>query len=445
MSDEHNPLYSSPYGNDHTLTPNMQKLADEGVCFQNAYCPSPLCLPSRSAFISGKRVHEIQTYSNCNVALDKEIDSYGKMLDRNGIHSVHIGKVDVYADGEDLGFSEMIRPGNRNLPGDVNHSRTPMTIRQGAERRANGFGTRSGPCEDEACVDETVEWIKEKGAVSDKPWVLCVNVVNPHFPHICPEEFWNMYENGDLPEYGMECETAKHPYAVDLRAHFKTEGFSEEQARGLRRGYYGCVSFVDSQLGRVMDAVSSSGLKESTNIVYTSDHGEMLGKFGMWWKCSMYEDSVRIPLIAAGPDFAHGKIVKTASCLHDLNAFIYKTARVDKPTGLSGVPLDELAEDDKDRFVFSEYHGHGVRSGAYMIRKGDWKFIMNMEAENQLFNLADDPEELNNLISLSPEKTEEMENDLWKVCDPENENKRAHDFEKKQLEIIKEEYMEKVK
>lgn len=441
MSDEHNPRYSSPYGHKFVRTPNMKKLAEEGVCFQNAYCPSPLCLPSRSAFVSGRNVHQIQAYSNCNVGLEKNIESYGAMLEKNGMHSVHIGKVDVYADGEMLGFSEMLRPGNRREPGDVNHSRNPLRIREGAETRANGFGARSEPGGDEECVDLAVEWIKGKGSGLDKPWVLCVNVLNPHFPHICPEEFWDMYEGfGDLPEYGVDCESARHPYAADLRAHFKTEHFTDEQARGLRRGYYGCVSFVDRQLGRIMEAVQSAGLKDNTNIAYTSDHGEMLGKFGMWWKCSLYDDSVRIPLVAAGPDFPKGKTVKTAACLHDLTAFILKAAGIKKTDDLSGVALDELPENDKERFVFSEYHGHGVRSGAFMIRKGDWKYIMNMEAGDQLFNLEDDPEELENLILSFPEKAKEMKRDLRSVCNPESENRKAHEFEKIQFEEIKSEY-----
>jgi choline-sulfatase len=446
MSDEHNPFYSSPYGHKFVKTPNMQKLADEGTIFKNSYCPSPLCLPSRSAFISGKRVHQIQTYSNCSVNLEKNIPSYGKVLKDNGVYSVHIGKVDVYADGEELGFSEMLNPKNRNLPGDINHQRTPLNIRKGSDARGNGFGFRTEKGDDEHCIDLAVDWIEKKGADMDEDWVLCVNIVNPHFPHICPEEFWEMYKDcEDLPDYGMECDSAKHPYACDLRSHFQTEGFTKEQNRGLRRGYYGCISFVDQQLGRVIDALESSGLKDDTNIVYTSDHGEMLGKFGMWWKCSLYEDSVRIPMIASGPNFKKGKVVDTPAELLDLTAFTFKSSGIDVPETFNGIPLDELPDNDKERFVFSEYHGHGTRSGAYMIRKGDWKFIMNMNAENQLFNLSDDSNELNNLIEEYPVKANELEKCLRIICDPEEENKKAHEFEDGQFEKIHKDYREKFK
>jgi choline-sulfatase len=437
MSDEHNPFYSSPYGHEFIKTPNMQKLANEGTVFKNSYCSSPLCLPSRSAFISGKRVHQIQTYSNCNINLEKNIPSYGKVLKDNGIHSVHIGKVDAYANGEELGFSEMLNPYDRNLPGDINHKRIPLKIRKGASARANGFGIKTEKGDDEYCIDLAVEWIKKKGVNMDKDWVLCVNILNPHFPHMCPEKFWKMYEGfEDLPDYGLECDSAKHPYACDLRSHFQTEGFTKEQIKGLRRGYYGCISFVDQQLGFVIDALETSNLRENTNIVYTSDHGEMLGKFGMWWKCSLFEDSVRIPMIASGPNFTKGLVVKTPANLLDLTAFTFKSSKLDVPKGFNGTALDELPEDNKERFVFSEYHGHGTRSGAYMIRKGDWKFIMNMNAENQLFNLADDPHELINLIEKHSDKTNELEQCLRSICDPEKENKRAHDFEAKQFEKI---------
>ncbi len=444
MSDEHNPFYSSPYGHGFIKTPNMQKLADEGTVFTNAYCPSPLCLPSRSSFISGKRVHEIQTYSNCNVDLKKGIPSYGKILRDNGVYSVHIGKVDVYDDGEKLEFNEMLNPLDRKLPGDINHMRVPLKIREGACERANGFGARTERMPDEHCIDLAVEWIKKKGAHMNNDWVLCVNVVNPHFPHICPEKYWKMYEDfEDLPDYGMECDSAKHPYADDLRSHFQTKGFTKEQIRGLRRGYYGCVSFVDEQLGHVIDALEISGLKDSTNIVYTSDHGEMLGKFGMWWKCSLFEDSVRIPMIASGPHFTKGKEVKTPVELLELTAFTFKSSGLDVPEGFCGIPLDEIPEDDEEHFAFAEYHGHGTRSGAYMIRKGNWKFIMNMNAENQLFNLADDPHELTNLTEKRPDKVNELEKCLRSICNPEKENRRAHDFEAKQIEKISKEYNKK--
>lgn len=435
MSDEHNPFVSSLYGHSMAMTPNMARLAEAGTVYSNAYCSSPLCFPSRSSFMSGRRVHEIQAYSNSNLNVNPDFPSYGSILDQQGIYAVHIGKVDVYNQGENLGFTEMIQPKDRPQPGDMNFGRNPLRIRKGAAERANGFGVRETAFDkDIDKVDTAIAWLSSFGTTLEQPWCLVVNIVNPHFPQWNTEEFWSMYpEGGDLPKYGKECESANHPYAQDLRAHFEADLFTEDQVRGLRRGYLGNVSFVDRQLGRLMDALQELGLSDTTTMMYTSDHGEMLGKFGMWWKGSLYEDSVRVPCIAAGPDYLPGKIVKTPVDLLDIQAAICKSVGAQRPKDWTGVPLQDIADNDPERVVFSEYHGHGTRSGAYMIRKGDWKLIYYMNAPHQLFQLADDPEELHNVYAIHPAKALELEAELRRICSPEKENESAHAFQDEQM------------
>jgi len=442
MSDEHNPFFSSVYGHPFIATPNMERLAEMGTVFQHAYCPSPLCMPSRSAFIAGRRVHEIQAYSNCNVLLNLDYPSYGAVLAGQGVHTVHIGKVDAYNEGRYLGFSEMILPGDRAFPGDTNHRRRPLAIRIGAAQRADGFGPRENPFETDVMRTQVaIGWLTLKAPRLRQPWILSVNLSKPHFAHYVTQALWERYpEGGDLPEHGPECASAQHPYARDLRVHFETDRFAEDQIRGLRRGYLGCVTFVDQQLGRIMQALEQTGQLSETNVIYTSDHGEMLGKFGMWWKCALYEDAVRVPLIAAGPDFEVGASVKTPVDLLDLQAGICEAVGAKRLDDWTGTPLQELSEEDPDRVVFSEYHGHGTRSGAFVIRKGDWKLIYYMEAPHQLFNLAKDPQELENLFEKEPEKAAELERELRYICSPEEEDQRAHDFQKKQFEIIEKDF-----
>jgi len=437
MSDEHNPRYCSPYGHDFIETPNMQRLADGGTLYRNAYCQSPLCLPSRSSFVSGRYVHEIQTYSNCTVNLDPDRPSYGAVLAGQGVHTAYVGKVDVYKKGEELGFSEMMMPWDRSWPGDINHGRRPLTVREGSAQRADGYGPREDPFRtDLERVDAAVEWLRETAPKLDRPWLLVVNTGKPHFAHYVTQELWDMYPQGaDLPRHGPECASANHPYARDLRDHFETDLFTNEQIRGLRRGYLGCVTFVDRQLGRMMEALEASGAADATNVIYTADHGEMLGKFGMWWKCSLYEDSVRVPLIAAGPDFPAGAAVDTPVQLLDLQAELFRIFQADRPDEWHGRPLAGAAE-DTGRVAFCEYHGHGTRSGAYMVRKGDWKLIYSMEAPNQLFNLRDDPAELENRCDDEPAKAAELEAELREICSAERENERAHAFEEAQLAVV---------
>jgi choline-sulfatase len=125
---------------------------------------------------------------------------------------------------------------------------------------------------------------------------MTVNIVKPHFPEFVTQELWDMYpRGGDLPPDGPDQPSAQHPYALALRRFFETDEMPESGIRGLRRGYLGCVTYADRQLGKLLDVLEGTRLLENTIVAYTADHGEMLGKFGMWWKCSLYEDSAREP------------------------------------------------------------------------------------------------------------------------------------------------------
>ncbi|WJH35458.1 sulfatase-like hydrolase/transferase [Paenibacillus sp. CC-CFT747] len=441
MSDEHNPFISSVYGHPSVQTPNMERLARMGTVYASAYSPSPLCMPARSAFMSGRRVHELETYSNCRIHVKGGHPSYGSVLREQGIYTAHIGKADVYDPGEALGFSEMRLNKNRKKQGDLNFRRRPLAVRQGAAARAMNFGVRADAFDgDNAVIEEALQWLDEKALTLDVPWSMTVNILNPHFPQWNTEELWNLYEDGAdgaaYPPPERDGESAGHPYARDLREHFQTEAFTEEQIRGLRRGYLGNVTYVDRQLGRLLDKLEETGLAANTNLIYVSDHGDMQGKFGMWWKCSLYEPSARVPCIAAGPDFASGAVVRTPVDLHDVQAAIFRSVGAARPEDWVGRPLQDIETDDPDRVVFAEYHGHGTRSGAYMIRKGAWKLLYYMEGPHQLFNLESDPEELVNLWDRESAKTAELEAELRRICSPEEENDKAHRFQEEQLREI---------
>jgi choline-sulfatase len=439
-SDEHNPRISSLEGHPFIKTPNMERLAEHGTVYQSHYCPSPLCMPSRSSFLAGLWVHELQTYNNCGI-LPVDTESYGGVLDRQGVHSTFVGKVDGFRPVEEMGFSEMLGQGYR-APGDLNFGRKPVTIRPiisktGAERQ-DGWGVQANAGRgDDRKVDQGIAWIREHGASMDKPWTLEINISDPHFPQNVTQELWDLYEgHDDLPEFGAEASPADHPYAQDLRKHFQTDAFREESVRGLRRGYYGCVTHVDQKVGEVMDALDETGLTDRTVFAYTSDHGEMLGKFGMWWKCSMYEDSVRAPLVVAGPGFRKGVVDHTAVSQLDLQASLFAATGAERPDSWAGSPLQELGANDTSRATFSEYHGHGVRGSAFVIRKGKWKLIYNCEAPNQLFDIETDRDELVNRYDHEVDVVADLETELRAVCDPDVENQRADEhIEREQAAI----------
>ncbi len=438
MSDEHNPLYSEPYGHGAVETPHMRALAEEGALFEHAYTPSPLCLPARSAFHSGRYVHESRCYNNCNVNLPDGLTSFGSILGQHGVHTVHMGKAHLWRPVGELGYSEVVHPSEHRPPGDRECRRNPLAIRAGARGRADGYGQRpeafSRPGR---VVGSAVDWLRDTAPTLDRPWVLFVSVGPPHFPHVATPELWDKYSGcGDLPDPGPEHPTGRHPRAADLRAHFQTEGFSEAQTRGLRRGYLACVDWVDQQLGRLREAVETAGLRGTTNLVYCSDHGEMLGRFGMWWKCSLYEDSARVPLIAAGPDYDGRGRVDTAVSLMDLQASLFASAGVPMPGGRRGQPLQTVPDHDDTRPVFSEYHGHGTRASSYMIRRGPWKLIHHVKAPHQLFHVLDDPGELEDRYETERGIARSLEAELRGICDPEAENDRAEAFIEGQLAAV---------
>lgn len=434
MSDEHNARFTSVTGHPRVRTPNLERLAAAGTVYDAAYCISPLCAPSRASFLSGLPPHQTQVYNNCRID-SAAFPSYGAELASHGVHTGMIGKVDAYRDAADLGFSTLLHAGNRASPGDVNFRRTPLAVRADGPDRANGFGPRADAhLSDTLAVDAAVTWLTETATGLDTPWALTVNLTAPHFPHYTTPERWTEYADaGDLPDLGVDEPSASHPYAADLRRHFQTEGFSEEQIRGLRRGYLGCIAFVDEQLGRLLDTLDATRQCDDTVVIYTSDHGEMLGTFGMWWKCSMFEDSLRVPLVAAGPGFEAGTRSQTAASLFDVQAAIFAATGAPRPSEWWGEPLQIIARGDESRSVFAEYHGHGTRSGSFAIRKGSWKLIFNMAAPYQLFDLANDPHERVDRYLTEPAIGDDLERELRLRCDPERENSRAHEHEARQL------------
>lgn len=425
-SDEHNPRMVRSAGHPFIQTPNLDRLAARGVSYDAAYCPSPLCTPSRSSYLSGRPVHEIQCYNNSMAVERPNFPSYGSLLSAAGVHSALVGKVHAYRPPEELGFAHM-QGKMFNRIGDTHIARNPLALRDTADR-LRGVGVDGDAFHtDDQRMGQALEFLD----TATDPWTLDINLDAPHFPHTATEDLWELYE-GDLPEYGVEQPSAQHPYAEDLRRHFATDGFTPELTREHRRGYYARVTYIDRQLGRLVEKLEQTGQLDRTVVVYTSDHGEMLGKFGMWFKCSLYDDSVRVPLIVAGPGFDCGIRVSTPVTQWDLLASVFAAVDVSAPSWLRGAPLQGPL--DPDRAAFAEYHGHGTRGSGYLVRQGRWKLIWNARAPHQLFDLVADPDELRDLAGDEPDVVRRLSERLrTEFCDPEVEHDRAEEFIQQQL------------
>ncbi len=436
MSDEHNPKYSSTYGHPFVHTPNLDRLAAQGTVYESAYCPSPLCVPSRSAFMTGRWVHEIQRYNNCKV-IEGRFPSYGGVLAEQGVHTAYIGSAaNLYRDPHQLGFSEL------RLVNVTPRSLSPASIRGTVPRpvaprtKAESGGRPDRFAEDIGFVDEAVDWLTETAPRLGRPWTVTINVHPPHPPYTADPAGWDRYgDHGDLPRYGADHPAAQHQYTQDLRGHGGWD-YPDELVRKLRAGYYAAISYVDAELGRVMDAVEHAGLTDDTVIMYTTDHGEMLGRYGIWGKCSLVEDSVRIPIVAAGPGFAAGTRVRTPVSLLDLQAALFHAVGADRPADWRGSPLQLVAADDHERVTFAEYHGHGVRGGGFLIRRGRWKLLYHCAAPHQLFDLAADPDELDDVWDARPDIVAELTAELHAICDPVAVDRDAQQFQDLQRATI---------
>ena len=246
-----------------------------------------------------------------------------------------------------------------------------------------------------------------------------------------------MYDHTSLPMpklYGRYARP-EPPYLRDYTeafaydSHFRTEG----DVRRALAGYYGLCSFIDDQVGLILQAIEAAGLGDDTRIVYTSDHGDNLGTRGLWGKSTMYEESVGVPLIVAGPGIPEGGVNDGARSLTDLSRFILASTGCET----EGFGDTDLMS-DAPGVVISEYHATGSRKAAFMLRRGPWKYVHYEGYPPQLFDLAKDPEEATDLGCDPAFASQRADCDrmLREICDYERVNQRAFSEQAARIEAL---------
>lgn len=439
LSDEHRPDALGCAGHPHVETPNVDALAADGTRFSNAYCPSPLCVPSRASFATGRYVHEVGCWDNAT-PYDGSPPSWGHHLTDHGVDHATVGKLHFEPDVDD-GFDEQYLTEHMETLDTFGLYRDPPGVRPGARDRIERAGpvpdgrawyNASGPeavC-DENRFERAEEWIEAHGD-SDDPWLLSVNALIPHFPLAVEQSYYDRYPPAemDLPvDYPPDDD---HPVLGQLREHFDGLGVDEATLRRTRSAYYGLVTALDDYVGDLLDALERTGQAEETLVVYTSDHGEVLGDHGLWWKCCMYEQGVGVPLVARGPGVESGRTVDAPVSLLDVVPTVADALGVPADPAWQGRSLLPVATGDRDpdtdRAVFSEYHAHGTSHGFYMIRRGQYKYVHYVDGPDQLFDLDADPEELTNLAADPDYRAvrQSLEAELHDVVDPEAVDERA--------------------
>lgn len=448
MSDEHTPKALGCYGHDFVHTPNLDALAARGTRFSSAYCASPVCIPARASFATGKYIHQIGYWDNAD-AYDGRVPSWHHRLRERDHRVVSIGKLHFRDYGGDHGFSEEIIPmhivgGKGDLMGLV---RSDLPVRKGAYKMARmaGPGESQYTFYDREIVSRAQIWLREEAPkYSDKPWVLFVSFVSPHFPLTAPPEHFYRYYNRDLPVPKLYERSVRpdHPYQNDYRSSFNYDDyFDAESLKKALAGYYGLCSFLDENVGKLLSTLDDLGLENDTRIVYTSDHGDNLGSRGMWGKSTLFEEAAGVPLIIAGQGLPAGKVVATPVSHVDVMPFVYDAVGLDEPQlkdGLPGVSLFDLAHGgEPERNVLTEYHGMGSVTGAFMIREGKYKYIYYVHYPAQLFDLEADPEELDDLAA-KPDYAQVLQlckDKLWALCDPDEVDAQARRRQAELLEV----------
>jgi len=407
MSDEHDPRISSPYGHNFIKTPNQQRLANEGAVFENAYCNSPLCVPSRASFMSGRHLHKTGVWDN-TVPLRSDEPTWAHRLNNAGYETTLCGKMHFIGKDQMHGFSRRIMPDihgeggyHTNLPDwEEGKLATPFEVNDRLTKDTGAGDTVDQRYDDEV-TKHTLNYLNESDRHS-APWALCVGLFAPHFPFRVREKYYKNYypEHADLPSIPAEDLDVCHPQTQRLRMHFGAENLTEKQTRICRAAYYGLTEFCDDKIGAILDALDANKLADNTIVVYTSDHGESLGEHGLWYKCTFYDPSSKVPLIIRWPNVVkEGSRYSQVTSLVDLVHTMLDagTANTNDTDGVSLMPLLTGQVEQTDGTALCEYYAHGTTTPGRMLREGKWKLNYYHGEPCELFNLEEDPDELHNV------------------------------------------------
>jgi choline-sulfatase len=449
MSDEHNPKMLGCAGHPLVQTPHLDRLAARGTRFGAAYTTCPICVPARASFATGRYVHETGYWDNA-IAYDGRIESWGHRLQAAGIRVESIGKLHYRRQEDPTGFDEQhipmhIKDGvgmvHMSIRGQFPDFTPPPSRSGGSIVLSAGIGESEYTRYDRKIAALAGDWLRD-AAGRETPWVLFVSFVTPHYPLMAPEEFMRQYVVDNMPEpkLGAASGYDPHPWLETLMSRQAGGDVSPAQHRLAMAAYLGLCTFMDAQMGQVLQTLDEVGLSEQTRIIYTSDHGETAGARGMWGKSVHSEESGAIPLILAGDGVPAGTVRTTQTTLVDAYPAILDAV---------GLPLDGVktlpgrswfdlatAPDEVDRIAFSEYHAAGSPSGSFMIRKGRYQFIDYVGFAPELFDLEAEPEEFTNLAqdAAYTDTVQAFEGDLRAIVDPEDADRRAKAAQKALIE-----------
>ncbi len=429
FSDEHAGGVMGNSGHPVVRTPALDRLAAQSYVFDNAYCNSPICVPSRLSLLTGRYPHQIGAW-DLGVIPDRQHRTWGDYLTPAGYETVLCGRTHFNGTERLHGFSYRLLD---DLPRWCSRNGQPPRRTPDARRGSNSHVTECGPGDhehtgyDRKVADSAVEFLREKAAGPDaSPFLLYCGFMHPHFPLIAPPEAFSQYDPDTLtlPDTWNEPLEAQHPIIQHHRWAWRNDiPPPEATVRCALAAYYALVSTLDAHIGQILQAIDASALRDNTVVIYTSDHGEMAGHHGIWQKQCFYEPAVRVPLLVRLPTGETGQVPQNVS-LVDILPTLLAIAGLEVPSDLPGDSLLEIARHrphDTSRAVFSEYHHLGMQNAGFMLKRGDHKLCHYVGSAPQLFNLEVDPLENVDLASDPHSQTERraLERALHAIVDPE--------------------------
>ena len=409
MSDQHARRVTGCYGDAVARTPNLDRLAARGVRFDNAYCASPVCVPSRMSAFTGQYPHEQRCWT-LQDHLGSDRPTWMHSLGAAGYRPTLIGRMHSIGPDQMHGFADRLGgDAGPNWPGVPTQSLGPLAWAQGpgpTSLQRSGPGRSAYQTVDEETAALACDWLAAKGAEPARardPFCLMVGFLLPHCPFVADPADYAMFD-GKVPAPSLAVPDPEHPWLARWRKDCGLDKTSAEDRMRARTAYYALVTRMDRLIGTVFDALVQAGLEENTLIVYCSDHGEQIGEHGHWWKNTFYEDSVAVPLILSWPrrlpQGAHrGQIVN----LIDIGATLIEAAGAPVLPASHGRSLLRICKTPAPRWdnvTFSEYVTDATANWCgseptrqRMIRKGRYKLIYIDGYEAMLFDLETDPGE----------------------------------------------------
>ncbi|MEE8532663.1 MAG: choline-sulfatase [Alphaproteobacteria bacterium] len=407
------------YGHGVVKAPHLDALAAGGVVFDNAYCNSPLCAPSRFSMFAGLLASRIGAFDNA-AEFPASVPTIAHHLRALGYQTSVAGKMHFVGADQLHGFEERLT--TDIYPADFGW--TPDWEAEGG--RMPWYHdmlsvVEAGPCERSLQIDFDDEvafrarrkiYDVARGA-DERPFFLTVSFTHPHDPYTIGQAYWDRYDHDaiDTPASPAIPYQERDPHSRRLYrcTGMDAHRIGKAHVRNARHAYYGAISYVDDKLGELLGALAATGFADNTIVVFTSDHGDMLGERGMWYKMTFFEWSARVPLIVSAPGrFAARRVARNVS-LVDLLPTLVELAGGDAPAealdGLSLFPLLSGDDDGRPDMVLGEYLGEGATAPCFMVRSGAYKYVASEPDPPQLFDLAADPLELDNLAG-RPEHAE---------------------------------------